>query len=133
MITLREGPPPRESLLALYNDVGWSAYTRDPERLVAAVERSLLVIGAYEGEALLGLARVVGDGLTIVYLQDLLVRRDRQRQGIGRQLLEAVAARYADVRQLVLLTDDTPATRTFYQRCGLTACDDGQLVAFSRR
>lgn len=38
--------PAQEELLNLYNAVGWSAYTKDPARLAAAVRASLAVVTA---------------------------------------------------------------------------------------
>lgn len=119
MIDYRAGAiPGREELLSLYGSVGWSAYTEQPERLCRGVQASLLVLTAWEGGELVGLLRAVGDGETILYVQDLLVRPDRQRRGIGRALLLDCVERYRDVRQKVLLTDDTPATSAFYRACG---------------
>ena len=118
--------PAGNELLALYDAVGWSAYTADPERLVRAMHGSHLVLCA-RNEAtgsLVGLARTVSDGETIVYVQDILVTPDHQREGIGGALLDAVLEHYADVRQLVLLTDDEPGQRAFYESRGLTEAHD---------
>lgn len=112
--------PTRAELVALYASVGWSAYTRDPDRLVAAVEASLRLVTARQDGALIGLARVVGDGLTIVYLQDLLVAPGSQRRGVGRELFRRALAPYDDVRQKVLLTDDDPSLRAFYEAMAFT-------------
>ena len=60
-------------IIGLYSAVGWKAYTDDPEALRKGYENSLLVLGAYEGEQLMGIIRVVGDGETIVFVQDILV------------------------------------------------------------
>ena len=38
--------------------------------------------------------------------------------------------KYRDVNQKVLLTDDTPETRGFYEHNGFVACDKGNLLAF---
>jgi GNAT superfamily N-acetyltransferase len=76
----------------------------------------------------------VGDGLTIVYLQDLLVRPEAQRGGIGRDLLTHLLEPYADVRQKVLLTDTEPTQRAFYEALGFTELRDHEpeLRAFVR-
>lgn len=116
--------PAQAELVALYESVEWGAYARDPERLSAAVNRSLRVVCAREGDDLIGLARVVGDGLTIVYLQDILVRPSHQRQGVGRQLMQAVLEPFADVRQQVLITDDEDRQRLFYESMGFTEIRD---------
>jgi GNAT superfamily N-acetyltransferase len=81
---------------------------------------------------LIGLIRLVGDGLTIIYIQDILVLENHQRQGIGRALMNETLEHYPDVRQKVLMTDDTPKTRAFYQSLGFSPCDDGRSIAFMK-
>lgn len=116
--------PAQEELLNLYNAVGWSAYTKDPARLAAAVRASLAVVTARQDGELVGLARLVGDGLTIVYLQDILVAPTHQRRGIGRELFQRLFAPYGDVRQKVLITEDEPSQRAFYESVGFTEAGD---------
>lgn len=105
-------------ILGLYASVGWTAYTDDPAALRNGFANSLLTLAAYAEAALAGLIRVVGDGHTIVFVQDILVRPQFQRRGIGSVLLQAVLNRYAGVRQIELLTDDTPETAAFYRSMG---------------
>lgn len=107
-------------ILPLYAQVGWTAYTQDPSALEQGFRHSLLVLAAYEQDALLGLIRVVGDGATVVLVQDLLVYPDKQRQGIATALLKAVLERYSAVRQIQLVTDDTPKTIAFYRSLGFS-------------
>ena len=105
-------------ILDLYASVGWTAYTDDPMALRSGFANSLLTLAAYEEAALAGLIRVVGDGHTVIFVQDILVRPQFQRRGIGSALLQAVLNQYANVRQIELLTDDTPKTTTFYRSMG---------------
>ena len=88
-----------------------------PER---GYQNSLLVLAAYENDELLGIIRVVGDGYTIIRIQDLLVFPAKQRQGVGTALMKAVQNKYADVRQIELTTDDTPEMMAFYRSLGFT-------------
>lgn len=104
-----------EEILPLYTSVGWTAYTDAPDALHRGFERSLLTLAAYEGETLVGLVRAVGDGETVVLVQDLLVFPQYQRRGIGTALMRAMMDRFANVRQLQLLTDDTEKTLAFYR------------------
>ncbi len=122
-----------EQILFLYNDVGWTAYTQDPATLKKAISNSLQVISAWENNTLLGLIRVVGDGETIIYIQDILVLKKYQRKGIGRKLMNRILDAYTHVRQKILLTDDTLQTRQFYTSLGFSSCDDGRLIAFIRK
>ena len=119
-------------ILALYESVGWVAYTRAPEALRAGFEHSLLCLAAYEGETLLGLLRAVGDGQTVVLLQDILVSPMHQRKGVGRALVEAALDRFKAVRQVLLLTDDSPGTVAFYQALGFQSVDRFGCKAFMR-
>ena len=96
---------PAEQLFALYDSVGWTAYTRDIPHLQAALERSTIVISAWEGDALVGLMRALSDEATIAYIQDILVRPDYHKQGVGSQLMRQMLAKLAGIRQIVLMTD----------------------------
>ena len=109
-----------DELLALYSSVGWEAYTADPAGLAAAVANSTLVVEARAAGQLIGLARGISDNVSIFYLQDILVRPEWQRHGIGRKLLGICLNRFAHVRQKVLLTDDAPAQHQFYEAMGYT-------------
>lgn len=116
----RDAIPSKRELVELYDSVGWTSYTRDPALLAGAIQVSLTVVTARAEGELIGLARAVGDGLTIVYLQDILVSPSYHRHGIGRELFERVFAPYGSVRQKVLLTDDEPAQHLFYRAMGFT-------------
>lgn len=110
--------PSRDELVALYDSVGWTAYTDDPERLERAVANSTYVVTVREKGDLVALARCVSDDESIAYLQDLLVRPDFQRQGVGWALLVRVLDRFTHVRQMVLLTDDDEGQHRFYASFG---------------
>ncbi|MCG3086577.1 GNAT family N-acetyltransferase [Sporosarcina cyprini] len=115
----------------LYNDVEWYAYTKDLAVLQQALYQSLDVISAWDGDELVGLIRIVGDGLTIMYIQDILVLNAYQNQGIATQLMQQALNKYKDVRQKVLLTEEAPDVRHFYEKNGFQSCDQGTLVAFA--
>ena len=117
-------------ILGLYASVGWTAYTEQPESLRRGFEASLLVLAAYEDGALVGLIRVVGDGQTIVFVQDILVHPSCQRRGIGTALLKEVLKRYSHVRQIELTTDDTPKTRAFYESVIRTTIEQSLMLLY---
>ena len=116
----------------LYNDVGWSAYTQDLEVLKQAILQSLDVITVWNDDKLLGLIRAIGDGLTIVYIQDILVLNAYQNKGIASELLQRILNKYKDVRQKVLLTEEASGVRYFYEKNGFESCDQGLLVALAK-
>lgn len=122
----------RDEILDLYESVGWTNYTARPEMLKGAYENSLLTLAAYEDKALVGIVRVVGDGASIVFIQDLLVRPEFQRKGIGTALMKAVLERYPAVYQMELMTDDTEKTAAFYQSMGFQRAESLGCRAFLR-
>lgn len=78
----------------------------------------MLTLAAYKDNQLLGIIRAVGDGHTIVFIQDILVFPEHQCKGIGSALLQAVLDRFSHVRQIELATDNTPKTIAFYKSIG---------------
>ena len=122
----------KDEIWQLYTQVGWTAYTENMTALEQGYKNSLLVLAAYENEELLGIVRVVGDGATIILVQDILVYPQKQRQGIGTSLLKAVLERYADVRQIQLVTDNTPKTVAFYQSLGFVELEKLGCCGFMR-
>ena len=130
-IIIKEDIRPRvEELLNLYEDVKWSAYTNDPENLKLAIDSSLKVWTCWYNDKLVGLARVVGDGHTIIYIQDILVLESYQRQGIGSKLIKLILEKYKSVRQIVLMTDETDKTIKFYKKNGLKKAIDYEMITF---
>ena len=101
-----------KQLEELYNDVGWSAYTQDLEVLKQAILQSLDVITVWNDDKLVGLIRAIGDGLTIVYIQDILVLNAYQNKGIASELLQRILNKYKNVRQKVLLTEEASGVRS---------------------
>lgn len=121
-----------DTLLNLYSSVGWTNYTDKPEMLKKAYENSLLTLGAYDGDKLVGVIRTVGDGFSIVFIQDILVFPEYQRKGIGTQLIKEIMERFSTVYQIQLMTDNTPKTVSFYQSVGFVKADDMGCCAFTK-
>ena len=123
---------PEDQLRQLYEDCGWVTYTCDMTMLKRALAKSLYVVTAWYKEELVGIVRVVGDGETILFLQDLIVLKAHRRHKIATGMVDKVINKYPNVRQKVLLADDTDNIRGFYEEVGFMACDQGDLVAFVR-
>ena len=121
-----------DEIQTLYAAVGWTAYTEDLPALERGFQNSLLVLAAYEDGELIGLIRAVGDGATVVFVQDLLVAPQKQRQGVGTALLRAVLDRFSDVRQIQLATDNTPKNVAFYRSLGFLEFSEIGCCGFMR-
>lgn len=121
-----------DEILDLYEAVGWMNYVSRPDALRTGDAGSLAVWGAFAGDELVGVVRVVGDGATIVFVQDLIVVPSHQRAGIGTQLMQAVMKRFSDVYQMELLTDKGSGACALYERLGFVRSEAMGCVAYVR-
>ena len=121
-----------EEILPLYESVGWTNYTQKPQMLNEAYLHSLKSHAAYVDNKLVGIIRVVGDGASVVFVQDLLVYPQYHRQGIGTALLKKIMEEYDGVYQLHLLTENTEKTIAFYKSLGFLMDTDIECRAFSK-
>ena len=119
-----------EDILYLYNDVGWSSYTKDIDSLIKSIKNSLRVISVWDKDLLVGLIRVVGDGHSIIYIQDILILQKYQNRGIGKRLIEIILDKYKNVRQKVLLTDKEEKNILFYKKVGFSMAEEFGCVSF---
>lgn len=119
-----------EDILYLYNDVGWSSYTKDIDSLIKSIKNSLKVISVWDKDLLVGLVRVVGDGHSIIYIQDILILQKYQNRGIGKRLIEIILDKYKNVRQKVLLTDKEEKNILFYKKVGFSMAEEFGCVSF---
>ena len=119
-----------KDILYLYNDVGWSSYTKDIDSLIKSIKNSLKVISVWDKDLLVGLIRVVGDGHSIIYIQDILILQKYQNRGIGKRLIEIVLDKYKNVMQKVLLTDKEEKNILFYKKVGFSMAEEFGCVSF---
>ena len=104
-----------EDVLHLYQAVGWTNYTHQPEMLEQALSHSLAIYVALDGDTMVGL---VGDGFSSILVQDLIVLPIYQRQGIGSALMKEALEDYKDAYQVQLVTEQTERTLEFYRSMG---------------
>lgn len=128
---------PLKDLVALYDSVGWKAYTLAErcQDLGRAIANSTYVVTAWDEGRLVGLARGLSDDVSVFYLQDLVVLPSHQNRGIGTRLLKECMERFKHVRLHILLTDDDERAIRFYRSHGFhNVCDlrETPLNAFVR-
>ncbi|EHI76041.1 acetyltransferase, GNAT family [Streptococcus sp. oral taxon 058 str. F0407] len=107
-----------ENVLHLYQAVGWTNYTHQPQMLEKSLSHSLAIYLALDGEAIVGLVRLGGDGFSSVFVQDLIVLPSYQRQGIGSALMKEALRDFKDAYQVQLATEQTEKNLEFYRSLG---------------
>ncbi|GHO98217.1 N-acetyltransferase [Reticulibacter mediterranei] len=112
-----ERPIEPEMVRKLYDAVGW--WPEREEQEIAAVLSGDLAIGAWDGERLIGFARVISDHRLHAYIDDVMVHPDYQRQGVGRQMLTKLLAALQHIETITLFCQ--PELREFYRQSGFRA------------
>ncbi|SEA47455.1 GNAT family N-acetyltransferase [Alkalimonas amylolytica] len=103
-------------VVALYQSSGIARPVEQPKRMQRMLQHANLVVTARQNGQLLGLARCLTDYSWVVYIADLLVAKEVQQQGIGRQLLvEVQRITGPEVQQLLL---SAPSAMAYYPKVG---------------
>ena len=118
-----EGVTPAR-VATLYRRAPLLRATDDPARLQRSLEAASLVITAWSGGHLVGLARVLTDGVQVSYLCDLAVEPDVQGLGVGKRLVDEVLTRCAGTE---LVLRDSNLSAGFYERLGFVRVDNAWL------
>ena len=117
-----------DDVLHLYQAVGWTNYTNQPQMLAQALTHSLSIYLARDGEEIVGLVRLIGDGFSSVFVQDLIVLPTYQRQGIGSTLMKQALSDYKDTYQIQLATEESEKTLGFYRSLGFETLSSFQCT-----
>jgi GNAT superfamily N-acetyltransferase len=116
-----------EAVAELYraSTLGTRRPVDDTERFAAMQRNANLVVTAWDGDRLVGIARSLTDQVWVTYCCDLAVHADYQRQGIGRELLRRTRAA-VDPRCRLLL-HAAPAASAYYPRIGFRSRESWEL------
>jgi GNAT superfamily N-acetyltransferase len=85
-------------LVRLLRSVGWDRRTRDPDRLAVAIRESQAMIGAWDGDELVGFARELGDRVFHATISMVVVDPRWQGLGLADRLVEPLMADRPTVR-----------------------------------
>ena len=117
VVEVREGleglTPAR--IITLYRRAPLLRPVSDPESVWRMFENSSVVLTAWHEGQLVGIARVLSDGVLYSYLCDLAVEPDVQRLGVGKQLIATVLERCKGTE---LVLRDSDISSGFYAHLG---------------
>jgi GNAT superfamily N-acetyltransferase len=111
-----------DGFYALFESAGWNAeYQLSCQQLAEAIRNSWYLVAAYEGERLVGIGRVVSDGVLHAMVYDLITDPEFQRQGIGSEILTRLIreCRNSGICDIQLFC--AQGKRPFYERRGFRA------------
>lgn len=107
-----------EQVIALYKNcsLGQRRPVDEPEKFAQMIQHANLIVTAWQGEQLVGLARAFTDFVHVTYLADLVVDERCQRQGIGRALIQLIKTKTEPSCRIVLLA--APSAKEYYAKLG---------------
>ena len=100
----------------------------DMDRTRSALAKTLNIT-AYDGEELVGCLRILSDGYYFGTITELLVLPERQKQGVGSQLLQLAK----DAAPTMLFFGAQPGVEEFYEKNGCHKGFQSYLIEKKRR
>lgn len=114
-----EGLPEASKWLNLRKLVGFNAYNRPLDIAQRGLDNSLYGVSVYDGDKLIGMARVIGDGYTCFYVQDVLVNPEYQGLGIGKSIMKKIIKFLDNVDQdAIVALMSSKGREGFYEQFG---------------
>lgn len=118
-IHYKEGAPISvPEMIGLYrrSTLGERRPVDQPDIFEQMLRHSNLIISAWQGQQLVGIARSLTDFGYVAYMSDLAVDASLQRQGIGQRLIAETQARLGPDCKIVLIA--APAANEYYPKLG---------------
>ena len=114
-----------QQLASVFARSGISRRTHNLALMQKMADSADLLITAWDGELLVGVARSLTDFCAMCYLADLAVDREYQKRGIGDHL---VARTREAIGNITLLLLSAPGAMGYYPKIGLAAADNAFII-----
>jgi ribosomal protein S18 acetylase RimI-like enzyme len=115
-----------EQIIDIFSSSGINRPVEDQERIYRMFENASLLVTAWDGNKPIGLARSLTDFCYCCYLSDLAVKKEYQRQGIGKELIRLTKQAVGDATMLLLLS--APAAMGYYPKIGMEKADNAFII-----
>lgn len=109
-----------EQIIDLYKEAGWwdEDDEKNPIKVRKIIKGSNIFIGAFIENKLVGMARVLSDGISDAYIQDVIVKENYRKKGIGKKLI-IFLLNYLKKKQINWIgLISTPSSKEFYKKLG---------------
>ncbi len=111
---------PTEAIIDLYKAGGWWHESPRARAIIADMIRGsfCFMLARDGGGRIVGMARVISDGVSDAYIQDVVVLRDHRHRGIGRELIWRLTCfcLQKEIEWIGLVAE--PGTKQFYEGLG---------------
>lgn len=118
--------PETATIIDVYESAGLNRPTKDKSRIAEMYAHSNLIVTAWDKEKLVGIARSLTDFCYSCYLSDLAVRKEFQKQGIGKELIRITKERIGKRTMLLLLS--APTAMKYYPKVSFEKVNNGFIM-----
>lgn len=118
--------PTAAEVIDLYDSSGLQRPTNDAERIDNMYRHSNLIVTAWDGSLLVGVSRALTDFHYCCYLSDLAIRKEYQKEGIGKRLVQLTKEAIGDRCMLLLLA--APTAMEYYPKIGMDTVNNGFII-----
>jgi ribosomal protein S18 acetylase RimI-like enzyme len=115
-----------EDVSDVFKSSGIKRPVDDLERIQRMIENADVIISAWDGVKLVGIARAITDFSYCCYLSDLAVSKEYQKTGIGTELVRRLQEHLGDEVSLLLLS--APTAMEYYPRIGFEKTEKAFLI-----
>ena len=126
---------PIEEIVDLYKAAGWWQESPEARAIIPSMIRGSLcfmVARSIEGR-IIGMARVISDGYSDAYIQDVVVLESYRGRGVGRELVRRLT-QFCVARKIAWIgLVAEPGTQGLYQELGYGPLVDYQPMLYGKR
>jgi ribosomal protein S18 acetylase RimI-like enzyme len=110
----------------LFRDSGIKRPVDDISRIEKMLENANLIVTAWDGDKLVGIARCLTDFSWSCYLADLAVAAQHQRRGIGKELIARIREYLGEGVMILLI--EAPTAKGYYGQAGFTKSECAWII-----
>lgn len=126
-ITYRIGVIPEiAKIIEVYDSSGIKRPTTDVDRIENMYSNSNLIISAWSNNELIGISRSLTNYCYACYLSDLAVKKEFQKEGVGKKLITMTKKEIGDRTALILLS--APLAMEYYPKIGFEKISNGFII-----
>ena len=129
--TIREWPP--ADIRALYEAAGWWQDGTDEAEIAPLIRGSFRFAAAIADGRLVGMGRVLSDGVSDGYIQDVTVLPEFRGMGIGAAIIRFLSDQCVQAGLTWIGLVAEPGTVPFYERLGFTPLQGHVAMRYHRK
>ncbi|EHS58521.1 GNAT family N-acetyltransferase [Paenibacillus sp. Aloe-11] len=115
-----------EDVIRVFKNSGIVRPIDQTERIQAMVNNADILLTAWLGDKMIGVARALTDWSYCCYLSDLAVDKEAQKSGVGRDLIAKVQEEIGEEVALILLA--APSAMAYYPKVGFEKIENGFTI-----